>query len=193
MLFLVLYGISFKIPMLPCSSVSGIDQLMLRCCSNVATVVRPKIVVIEGHVGYPSISGSCMRFDVGPAFMVSCQFSMLIKKHLVVCHKSGMFEDGAICLCDSARGSLFSKRSSQSVSSPFLGVESFLIQGSLPISLWAYPRYQYLGPPPLPWQCMHCTQGFKNCCHACLHHFSSSLYLGFSLLLGRYNPMAQEV
>ena len=64
-------------------------------------------MVLEGHVGCPPITGSCMRLDVGPALMLSCQVSKLIKKHLIVCHKSGMFDDGTICLCDGMRGSLY--------------------------------------------------------------------------------------
>ena len=107
MLFLVQCGILFKIPMPPFSSVSGIDQLVLCCCSHVVNVVGPKIMVLEGHVGCSTISGSCMRLDVGPALVVSCQFSKLIKMHLVVCHKSMMFDDGVICLCQSERGSLY--------------------------------------------------------------------------------------
>ena len=47
-----------------------------------------------------------MRLDISPALMFSCQFSKLVKKHLIICHKSGMFDDGAICPCDSVRGSL---------------------------------------------------------------------------------------
>ena len=106
MLFLVQCGISFKIPMPPFSSVSGIDQLVVSCCSHAVNVVGPKIMVLEGH-GCPAISGSCTRFNVGPALMFSCQFSKLIKKHLVVCRKSGMFDDGAICLCDGMRGPFY--------------------------------------------------------------------------------------
>ena len=107
MLFLVQCGIPFKIPMTPFSSLDGIDQLVLCCGSHIANVVGPKIMVLEGHVGCPSISGSCMRLDVGPALMVSCHFSKLIKEHLVVCDKSGMFDDGAIGLCDGMRGPLY--------------------------------------------------------------------------------------
>ena len=129
MLFLVQCGISFKISMPPFSSVCDIDQLVLSCCSHDANVVGPKIMVLEGHAGCPAISGSYMRLDVGPALMFSCQFSKLIKKHLVVCHKNGMFDDGAICLCDGMRGPLYhcSNGLSQSVSSPSLGVVSFLM------------------------------------------------------------------
>ena len=40
--------------------------------------------------------------------MFSCQFSKLVKKHIIISHKSGMFDDGgAICLCKSVRGSLY--------------------------------------------------------------------------------------
>ena len=107
MLFLVQCVIPFKIPMPSFSSVCGIDQLMLNCSSHVANVIRPKMMVLEGHAGCPSISGSCMRPDVSPALILSCQFSKLIKKHLIVFHESGMFDDGAICLCDGMRGSLY--------------------------------------------------------------------------------------
>ena len=48
-----------------------------------------------------------MRLDISPALMFSYQFSKLVKKHHIICHKSGMFDDGAICLCDSVRGSLY--------------------------------------------------------------------------------------
>ena len=57
------------------------------------------------------------------------------------------------------------------------------------ISWGDHPRYPCLGSPPLPWQCMHCTQGLENCSHACLHHFFTFfLYLVFLffLLLERY-------
>ena len=64
-------------------------------------------MILGGHVGCPAISGSRMRLDVGPALMFSCQFSKLIKKHLVVCHKSEMFDDGAICLCDGMGGPFY--------------------------------------------------------------------------------------
>ena len=104
MLFLVQCGIPFKIPALPFSSVGGIDQLVLCCGSHVANVVVPKIMGLKGHIGCSAISGSCMRPDVGPALMVSCQFSKLVKKHLVVCHKSGVICDGPICLCDGNGG-----------------------------------------------------------------------------------------
>ena len=107
MLFLVQCGIPFKIPTPPFSSVGGIDQLVLCCGSHIVNVVGPKIMVLEGHVGCPSISGSCMRLDVGPALTVSCQFSKLIKEHLVVCHKSGMFDACTIDLCDGMRGPLY--------------------------------------------------------------------------------------
>ena len=100
-------GLPFKIPMPSFTSVSGIDQLVLSCCSHAAIIIGLKIMVLEGHVGCPSIPGSCMRPDVGPALVFSCQFSKLIKKHLVVCHKSGMFDDGAICQDDGMRGSLY--------------------------------------------------------------------------------------
>ena len=105
MLFLVQYGISLKIPMPPFSSVSDIDQLVL--CCHVANVVGPTIMVLECHVGCSAISGPFMRLDVCPALMVSCQFSKLIKKHVVVCHKSGMYDDGAICLCYGMRSPLY--------------------------------------------------------------------------------------
>ena len=107
MLFLVQRGIPFKIPMPPFSSVSGIAQPVLCCCSHVANVVGPKIIVLENHVCCPPLSGSCMRLDVGPALRLSCQFSKIIKEHLVVCQKSGMFDDGAIGLCDRMRGPLY--------------------------------------------------------------------------------------
>ena len=148
---------------------------MLNCCSHVANIVGPKIVVLEGHVGSPSIPGSCMRLDVSPALMFSCQLSKLIKKHLIVCHKRRMFDDGAICLCKSVRGSLYHLFQGVIPISffPFLGcgvlpddagqrdtgypitlVEEFInsIIGLWPISLWGdHPRYQCLGPPPLPY------------------------------------------
>ena len=38
-------------------------------------------MVLEGHVGCPSIPGSCMRLDVSPALMFSCQFSKLFCMH----------------------------------------------------------------------------------------------------------------
>ena len=68
------------------------------CRSHVDNVVGPKVMVVESHVGCPSISGSCMRLHVSPALMFWAQFSKLVKKHLSICHKSGMFDDGAICL-----------------------------------------------------------------------------------------------
>ena len=123
MLFLVQCCIPFKIPMPPFSSLGGIDQLVLCCGSHITNVVGPKIVVLEGHVGCPSISGSCMRLDIGPALMISCQFSKCIKEHLVVCHKSGMFDDGAIGLCDGMRVPL-----------------NHLFQFVIPISLFCFPR-----------------------------------------------------
>ena len=107
MLFLMQCFIPFKVPILSFLRVSGIDQHVLSCRSHVANVVGPKVVVLESHVGRPSIPGSCMRLDIGPAHMFSCQFSKLVKKHLIICHKSGMFADGAICLCNSVRGSLY--------------------------------------------------------------------------------------
>ena len=119
MLFLVQCGIPFKILMSPFSSVGGIDQLVLSCCSHVVNVVGPTIMVLEGHVGCSVISGFCMRLDVGPALMVSCQFSKLIKKHVDVCQKSGVFGDGAICLFDGIGG-------------PF----NHLLRGVIPISFF---------------------------------------------------------
>ena len=129
MLFLVQYGIPFKVPVPSFCSVCGTDQLVLCYGSHIANVVGLKIVVLKGHIGCSTICGSCMRLDVGPALMVSYQFRKLIKKHLVVCHKSGVFCDGAICLCDGmgALSIICSKGSSQSVPSPSLGVVSFLI------------------------------------------------------------------
>ena len=90
-----------------CFSASGIDQLVLCCCNHIANVVGPKIIVLEGHVGCSAISGSCMRLDVGPALMVSCQFNKLIKNLLIICHKSVMFDNGVIYLCQSVRDSLY--------------------------------------------------------------------------------------
>ena len=80
-------------------------------------------MVLEGHVGCPTISGFCVRLDGGPALMDTCQFSKLIKKH------RGMLDDGAICLCDGMRGPLYHLvyGSTQTVSSPSLGVVSFLL------------------------------------------------------------------
>ena len=80
---------------------------MLSCSSRVTNAVGPKVMVLESHVCFPSVSGSCMRLDISPALMFSCQFSKVVKKNLVICHKSGMFDDGAICLCNSVRGSLY--------------------------------------------------------------------------------------
>ena len=36
-----------------------------------------------------------------------CQFSKFIKGHLVIFHKGGMLDDGAICLCYGVRGTLY--------------------------------------------------------------------------------------
>ena len=107
MLLLVQCGIPFKVPAPSFSSVSGLYQHVLSCSSHVASAVGPKIMVLEGHVGCTPISGLCMRFDVSPTLMFSSQFSKLIKNLLLICQKSGMFDDGAICLCDSVRGSLY--------------------------------------------------------------------------------------
>ena len=97
----------FQIPTPSFSYVSGIDQFVLSWSSHVTNVVGPKVMVLKSHVGCSSISGSCMRLGTSPALMFSCQFSKLIKKHLIICHKGGMFDDSAICLCDSVRGSLY--------------------------------------------------------------------------------------
>ena len=107
MLFLVQCGIPFKVPAPSFFSVSGLYQHVLICSSHVANAVGPKIMVLEGHVDCTPISGFCMRFDVSPTLMFSSQFSKLIKNLLLICHKSGMFDDGVICLCDSVRGSLY--------------------------------------------------------------------------------------
>ena len=175
MLFLVQGRIPFKVSIPSFSSLSDIDQLVLCCCSHVTNVVGPKKMALEGNVGCLAISRSCMRLDVGPALMFSCLFSKLIKKHLVVCHKSGIFDDGTICLCDSVRGSLYHLFQWIIPVSffPFLGcgvfpddvgqgdtgypitlVEEFInsIKGLWPISLSGdQPRYQCLGPPRLPY------------------------------------------
>ena len=88
-------------------------------------------MILGCHVGCSAISGTSMRLDVGPALMVSCRFSKLIKKHLVVCHKSGVFGDGAICLLDGmgALSILCSKGLSQSFFPP-LSVVSFMMMYS---------------------------------------------------------------
>ena len=98
---------TFPIPMPSFFSVSGIDQLVLCCCGHIVNAIGPKIIVLEGDVGCSEISGSCMRLDVGPVLTVSCQFSKLIKNLLIICYKSVMFDDGVICLCQSARDSLY--------------------------------------------------------------------------------------
>ena len=67
----------------------------------------PVLLGLESHVSCLSISGSCMRLDISPALMFSCQFTKLVKKHLIICHKSGMFDDDAIFLCDCTSGSLY--------------------------------------------------------------------------------------
>ena len=107
----------------------GIGELVLCCCSHVANAVGPKIIVLEGYVGCSVISGSCMRLDVGPALVVSCQFSKLIKNLLIIFHKSVMFDDCVIYLCQSVRDSLdhLFQWSFMSVFSFSFGVESFLM------------------------------------------------------------------
>ena len=66
----------------------------------------------------------CQFWLLHEALMVSCQFSKLIKKHHVVCHKSVMIDDGVIYLCQSISDSIIC---SMSVSSFSLGLESFLM------------------------------------------------------------------
>ena len=107
MLFLMQCCMPFKILMSSFSSVICIDKLALSCSSHVANVVGPNVMVLESQVCFPSISGSCMRLDISPVLMFSFEFSKLVKKHLIICHESGMFDDGAICLCNSVRGSLY--------------------------------------------------------------------------------------
>ena len=85
---------------------SCIDLLVLSCSSHVTNVVGPKAMVVDSYVYFPSISGSSMRLDISPALMFSCQFSKLVEEYLVVCHKTGTFDSGAIFLCNSVRGSL---------------------------------------------------------------------------------------
>ena len=89
MLFLVQCGIPFNIAMPSFASVSGIDQLVLSCCSHVANVVGPKVMVLEGHVGCPVISGSCMRLDVGPALIFLVNSASLSKSSLLSVTKVG--------------------------------------------------------------------------------------------------------
>ena len=161
-------------------------------------------MVLEGHVGCPSIPGSCMRLDASPALMFSCHFSKLVKRHLIVSHKSGMFDDNPICLCKSVRGSLYhlfqwvipvsffpflgcgvfpDDEGQRDTGYPITLVEEFInsIKGLWSISLWvAHPRYQCLGPPPLAWQCMHCTQGLEKLCSCLPASFLYLSLLGFS-------------
>ena len=69
----------------------------LFCSLDKAYIVGPKGMVLASHVCFLSISGSCMGLDINPTLMFTCQLSKLVKKHLVICHKSGMLDDGAIC------------------------------------------------------------------------------------------------
>ena len=107
---------------------------LINLCSAVAAMLPmllgPKVMVLENHVCFPSISGSCMRLDISPTLMLTCQFSKLVKKHLVICHKSGMFDDGATCLCNSVRGSLYHLFQWVIPVSffPFLGPYSYLVE-----------------------------------------------------------------